>query len=78
MINLEDKRSMALCLKDAGCCAQRVEQFLALCDEGRTAEQLRLLAEQRRELLDRVHADERRIACLDYLIYSIKNKKSAV
>ena len=60
---------MALCLKDAGCCAQRVEQFLALC---------RLLAEQRRELLDRVHADERRIDCLDYLIYSIKNKKSAV
>ena len=51
---------------------------IALCDEGRTAEQLRLLAEQRRELLDRVHADERRIDCLDYLIYSIKNKKYAL
>ena len=37
-------------------------------------EQLEILEHQREYLLDRVHAEERRISCLDYLIYQIQGK----
>ncbi|MFR1480522.1 MAG: hypothetical protein ACLSB9_35010 [Hydrogeniiclostridium mannosilyticum] len=41
-------------LEDAGCDPETVEEFLALDGEGKTGEQLKLLARQRRQLLDRV------------------------
>ena len=63
-------------LKDAGCGTDCVEQFLSLEEEGKTQEQLELLSVQRRQLLDRVHEEERRITCLDYLIYQIKHRKA--
>ncbi len=62
-------------LKDAGCSAQTVERFLALEAEGNAAEQLQLLALHRRRLLARVHREEKRIDCLDYLVYQIQKKK---
>lgn len=62
-------------LKDAGCGADCVEQFLSLEEEGKTQEQLELLSVQRRQLLDRVHEEERRITCLDYLVYQIEKRK---
>lgn len=64
-------------LMDAGCDAGTVEQFLALEAAGDTRAQLRLLSHQRRLLLDRVHREERRIDCLDYLVYQIQNRGAA-
>ncbi len=61
-------------LKDAGCGDECVEQFLSLEEEGRTQEQLKLLCAHRRQLLDRVHEEEKRITCLDYLVYQIQKK----
>ena len=53
-------------LEDAGCDPETVEEFLALDGEGKTGEQLKLLARQRRQLLDRVHRvvwDGRHLTC---------------
>ena len=61
-------------LEDAGCDPDTVEEFLALDVEGKTGEQLKLLARQRRQLLDRVHREEKRIDCLDYLAYQLNKK----
>ncbi len=61
-------------LEDAGCDPETVEEFLALDVEGKTGEQLKLLARQRRQLLDRVHREEKRIDCLDYLAYQLNKK----
>ena len=61
-------------LEDAGCDPETVEEFLALDGEGQTGEQLKLLARQRRQLLDRVHREEKRIDCLDYLAYQLNKK----
>ena len=61
-------------LQDAGCDPETVEEFLALDGEGKTGEQLKLLARQRRQLLDRVHREEKRIDCLDYLAYQLNKK----
>lgn len=61
-------------LEDAGCDPETVEEFLALDVEGKTGEQLKLLARQRKRLLDRVHREEKRIDCLDYLAYQLNKK----
>ena len=47
---------------------------MTLDQERRTAELKRILARHRRTLLDALHADEKRIDCLDYLIYKIEKQ----
>ena len=60
-------------LIDAGCSAQLIQQFISLQAEHKTDEILSLLAKQRKSLLDGVHAEERKIYCLDYLVNKLKN-----
>ena len=59
-------------LEDAGCDSKFAELFMALEQSGQYREQLRLLSDHRRQLLDRLHREERRIDCLDYLAYQIE------
>lgn len=61
------------CLIYAGCGAETLDKYRALECSGDRLGQLRLLAEQRRALLDRVHADEKRIEYLDYLTYQLEH-----
>ena len=62
-------------LKDAGCTDEMVEKFMALQDSEDEEQQIRLLSGHRKHLLEKLHKDEKRIDCLDYLIYQMKNKK---
>lgn len=64
-----DELSQAL--RDAGCDTAAAEQFMALYAEGQTAEAQKLLSRHRKELLDGIHAEERKIRCLDYLVYEM-------
>ncbi len=59
-------------LKDAGCDSDLIHRFLGYRRLGRICEQLQLLAKQRRILLDALHDDQKRIDCLDYLVYQIE------
>ena len=63
-------------LEDAGCDSSFVERFLALERSGQYRELLRLLSDHRRHLIDCLHREERRIDCLDYLVYQLE-KRSA-
>lgn len=63
-------------LKDAGCDEKTIQKFLQLQKKNRTQEQYRLLSLHRASLLDNVHATQRMIDCLDYLIYSMKKQKT--
>ncbi len=65
-------------LKDAGCSFKTVERFMELEKQGDTKEQLNLLSKHRCKLLERVHREERRIDCLDYLVYHIRKRKSSI
>ena len=56
-------------LRDAGCCDEFIREFTELGRTGKEAEQRRLLSKRRAELLDELHESQRRIDCLDYLIY---------
>lgn len=54
-------------LIDAGCDKQFIERFMNL-PQAQKSEMLKMLAVHRQELLDGIHADERKIYCLDYLV----------
>ena len=55
-------------LIDAGCDEQLIQQFMSLLSEQKTTEMLSLLARHRKDILNGVHTEERKIYCLDYLI----------
>lgn len=61
-------------LKEAGCGRKMQEQFLRLEKEKNVQGQLKLLSDHRRELQQRVCDGERRIYCIDYLIYQMEKR----
>lgn len=72
MINLKSKEAIKQNLKDAGCNSQMIDDFLLYVDKNQKEKQLALLAAQRQNLLNRVHKEEKKICCVDYLIYQIE------
>ena len=65
-------------LKDAGCAQATIEQFMVCLKNGNSKEQLRILSQHRQELLDKVHMEQKRIDCLDYLVYQIEQNRIAI
>ena len=61
-------------LKDAGCTDEMVEKFMDLQANEDEEQQIRLLSSHRKHLLEELHREEKRIDCLDYLIYQMQNK----
>ena len=61
-------------LKDAGCPEELIRSFMELYQNGRVKDGLRLLQQHRRALLDGVHAEERKINCLDYMVYYLEKE----
>ncbi|MFQ9872638.1 MAG: hypothetical protein ACLRVT_06450 [Oscillospiraceae bacterium] len=61
-------------LRDAGCGSGLVERFLTLEESNDVKGQLDLLRGHREQLIKRVHREEAKICCLDYLTYQLKKK----
>ena len=61
-------------LKDAGCDEQTTETCMAYVQAGNYRALLPELLTWRKTLLDAVHAGQKQIDCLDYLIYRIQKK----
>lgn len=62
-------------LLDAGCNQQTTDSCMACFHEGNKAKMLPALAEHRRELLGELHKEQKRIDCLDYLVYTIEKNE---
>ena len=62
-------------LADAGCDKEQIEQFMDFLKSGRKEAGLSLLAKHRHFLLDCYHADQKKIDCLDYLIYKMNQNQ---
>lgn len=77
MITIGNREAVIQNLEDAGCEPEMIQDFLSSFDKGQQKKQMELLAHQREYLLGRVHKDEKRISCLDYLIYQIQGGKQA-
>lgn len=68
---MDERTRRNLC--DAGCSEEFQNRYAAASTD---AERLRQLRRRRHELLNEIHADQRRLDCLDYLIYQLKAKAS--
>lgn len=62
-------------LIDAGCDRETVHGFLNCLREGDMKEGLCLLGRHRSCLMNRLHACQRKIDCLDYLLYRIRKNQ---
>lgn len=59
-------------LQDAGCDAQTVQACMALAEAGNASRMLGLLLKHRATLCQTVRAEQKKVDCLDYLIYALK------
>lgn len=75
MNGLTQKQILLRNLKDAGCDETSIKRYLKLGAEGKEKEQYRLLSAHRAVLLDQIHENQKKLDCLDYLIYSIKTQR---
>ncbi len=62
-------------LEDAGCSDETIKTYMACSGEKETARQLQILCRYRCQLLEQVHAEQKKLDCLDYLIYDLKKQK---
>ena len=61
-------------LRDAGCNEEFIELYgTAASDCARIC----LLKRHRRELLDDIHSGQKKLECLDYLIYRLRSKETS-
>lgn len=72
MMRSESREAVIQNLKDAGCSQDIMKDFLLYFDGNRKKEQLALLEKHRDDLLNMIHKEEKKISCLDYLVYQIK------
>lgn len=61
-------------LMDSGCGEETIEAFVEHMREEKYSEGLKLLAAHRRTLLDDLHKEQKRIDCLDYLVYKLEKE----
>ena len=82
LIAYGSKEAVIQNLQDAGCTQDIVECCIACIEQGEKGELLKRLEEHREDLLYRIHKaklldedelclEEKRIDCLDYLVYQI-------
>lgn len=76
MLENNDRKNVIQNLKDAGCNRVLIKSFMDCYDKKERGQQIEILEEHRRELLHQVHKEERRISCLDYLIYQIQKSQA--
>lgn len=61
-------------LFDAGCDNSLTDEITKLLDEDKITEALSILAKHRKSVLDSYHAEQKKIDCLDYLVYRLKKE----
>lgn len=62
-------------LKDAGCDQATIQIFLTDFHRGEQSKGIRLLEKHRRTLLDDLHLEQKRIDCLDYLLFTLQKQQ---
>lgn len=77
MEEIKQKKAIIQNLEDAGCSRESIEEYLTLMDNDAIKAQLVLLEKHRKGLLNALHENQKKIDCLDYLIYHIRyNRKT--
>lgn len=65
-------------LKDAACDETTIRAFLQSLQGGKMLEGIRLLRAHRRCWLDELHREQKRIDCLDYLLFRLQKADAGI
>ena len=69
-----NKEKIFCCLKDIVCSSMSIEQFL-MCYESKDVQgAIRILKKERCQLIEKLHQEQQKIDCLDYLLCQIKKE----
>lgn len=74
---LDSEAALKQALVECGCDAESIGRCLTCAREGRLGDEERLLARQRRALMDELHAAQRKVDRLDYIVCAIRRKGRA-
>ena len=75
-MNANDENAIMQNLIDAGCGQEFIAEFMEDFRKKNISKDLKLLAAHRRSLLDDLHKEQKRIDCLDYLVYKMEKENS--
>ena len=68
------KSTVSQTLSDAGCGRTAACGIENLLNAGKKREAIILLTAHRKKLLEKLHIKQKNLACLDYLIYTLKQE----
>ncbi len=75
-MNSYNENAIVQNLIDAGCGQEFIAEFMDDFRKENIPNNLKLLATHRRLLLDNLHKEQKRIDCLDYLVYTMTKENS--
>ncbi|MBD5111307.1 MAG: hypothetical protein HDT42_02050 [Ruminococcaceae bacterium] len=75
-MNINDEKSIVQNLIDAGCGQSFISEFMEDFRKDNISKELKLLEAHRRSLLNNLHKEQKRIDCLDYLVYQMTKENS--
>ena len=73
---MKDKDEIIENLKDAGCCEWDIANFLEQYRKGNLKNGMKIIECCRKEILANIHEEQRKIDCLDYLVYEINRDEN--
>lgn len=75
--NQEQERTIRN-MEDAGCSEDTINSFLLCYQANDVNGELQVLSRHRKNLLDKIHKEQKKIDCLDYLVYQIEKSVKPV
>ena len=75
-MSINNENAIVQNLIDAGCGQELIAEFMEDLRKENISKDLKLLAAHRRSLLDNLHKEQKRIDCLDYLVYRMTKENS--
>ncbi len=75
-MNSYNENAIVQNLIDAGCGKELIAEFMEALRKDNISEDLKLLQAHRYSLLDNLHKEQKRIDCLDYLVYRMTKENS--
>lgn len=75
-MGINDENAIVQNLIEAGCGQEFITEFMEDLRKDNISKDLKLLQAHRRSLLDNLHKEQKRIDCLDYLVYRMTKENS--
>ncbi len=67
----KEETRLRQCLQDCDMTKDKIEEYVCCKD----ADQLRLLHQQRKKLMDKLHKAQHKVDVVDYMIHQVKEKE---